>query len=33
MTDNPNMVRDTVAMAIHIARGMWRYRWRAALVA
>lgn len=33
MTPNPNVVRDAVVLALHIARGMWRYRWRAALVA
>ena len=33
MNDNVNIVRETLTLVLQILRGMWRYRWRAVLVA
>ncbi|MFK8053040.1 MAG: XrtA system polysaccharide chain length determinant [Woeseiaceae bacterium] len=33
MIENANIVRETLVMVLQILRGMWRYRWRAVLVA
>lgn len=33
MNDSANIIRDAITLGIHILRGMWRYRWRAMLVA